>query len=361
MEKILKLAIIGTRGIPAKYGGFETLVDFLAIYLSDKLDITVFCSKEQNPVLHEYHNSHLIFLPFSANGLQGIIYDSLSIIKAHKQYDKILILGCSNIVMSFMSKYRNKFILNIGGIEWQRKKWGYWASKLIKYSEKISVNNSEYLIADNDGIKDYLLTTYNRESSVVEYGGDQAKRVSINEKYIDKYPFLVAEYILAVARIQPDNNMEMIIKSCIDIKKYILVIIGNWDNSEYGIKLRNAYKNNRHIIFLDAIYEQKELNVIRSSAKIYLHGHSAGGTNPGLVEAMHLGLPVFCFDNIFNRNTSKNKAMYFSNAEQLSDMLMDISDLSLQQMAANMKEIAKRHYRWKIITDKYYKIITCNI
>jgi glycosyltransferase involved in cell wall biosynthesis len=360
-EKKLKIAIIGTRGIPAKYGGFETLVEFLAIYLSDKLDITVFCSKEQRPKLHEYHNSHLVFLPFSANGLQGIIYDSIAILKTYKRYDKILLLGCSNIVMSFMDKYRKKFILNIGGIEWQRRKWGYWASKLIKYSEKISVRNSECLIADNAGIRDYLLSTYNRESTVVEYGGDQVERVSITGEYTNKYPFLKDEYILVVARVQPDNNIEMIIKSCVDIKKYILVVIGNWNISEYGVKLKNTYKNIDHIIFLDAIYDQKELNVIRSNAKIYLHGHSAGGTNPGLVEAMYLGLSIFCFDNTFNRNTSENKALYFSNSEQLYDMLMNSSDSLLQQIAIYMKEIAERRYRWKIISDKYYKLITENV
>jgi glycosyltransferase involved in cell wall biosynthesis len=356
-----KIAIIGTRGIPAKYGGFETLVEFLARYLSDKLDITVFCSKEQYPKLHKYHNSQLAFLPFSANGLQGIMYDSISILKTYKQYDKVLILGCSNTVMSFMGKYRKKFILNIGGIEWQRRKWGYWASKLIKFSEKISVKNSDFLVADNDGIKDYLLSTYNRESTVVEYGGDQVKRVSINEDYINKYPFLKTEYILAVARIQPDNNIEMIIKSCIDIKKYILVIIGNWNISEYGVKLKKNYKNIGNIVLLEAIYDQNELNVIRSNTKIYLHGHSAGGTNPGLVEAMYLGLPVFCFDNVFNRNTSENKALYFSNSEQLHDMLMALSDPLLQQIANCMKEIAERRYRWELIANKYYKLITENV
>jgi glycosyltransferase involved in cell wall biosynthesis len=356
----LKIAIIGTRGIPAKYGGFETLVKFLAIYLSDKLDITIFCSKEQYPKLYEYHNSQLIYLPLSANGLQGIMYDSIAILKTYKRYDKILILGCSNIVMSFMGKYRKKFILNVGGIEWQRIKWGYWASKLIKYSEKISIRNSECLVADNDGIRDYLLSIYNRESTVVEYGGDQVKRISVNEDYINKYPFLKADYILVVARIQPDNNIEMIIKACIDIKKYILVIIGNWNISEYGIKLKNAYKNIDHVILLDAIYDQEELNVIRSNTKIYLHGHSAGGTNPGLVEAMYLGLPVFCFDNVFNQNTSENKAFYFSNSEQLHDMLMTVSDPLLRQIANCMKEIAERRYRWEIIADKYYRLITKN-
>jgi glycosyltransferase involved in cell wall biosynthesis len=354
---LLKLAIIGSQGIPAKYGGFETLVEFLAKYLSHKLEITVFCSREQYPKLREYNNSHLIYLPFSANGLQGIIYDSISILLSYKKYDKIFILGCSNIVMSLMSRHSSKFILNIGGIEWQRNKWGYWASKLIKYSESISVKNSDYLIADNEGIKNYLLTTYNRESTLIEYGGDQVWRVAYNTTHLNKYKFLTDDYILSIARIQSDNNIEMIIKSFVGIEKYTLVIIGNWDFSEYGVKLRNTYKNNNCIILLDAIYDQELLNVIRSNAKLYVHGHSAGGTNPGLVEAMCLRLPVFCFDNIFNRFTTENKAEYFNASEKLHDMLLNLSDPLLKKKADDMQEIAERRYKWEIIAEKYYSVI----
>jgi glycosyltransferase involved in cell wall biosynthesis len=356
-NKHLQLAIIGTRGIPAQYGGFETLVEFLVRYLSDRLDITVFCSKEQHQKLRDYNNSHLVYLPFNANGWQAIIYDSLSILKACKKYDKILVLGCANIIMSLMGKYKSKFILNIGGIEWQRGKWGYLTSKLIQYSERISVKNSDYLIADNEGMEEYLFKTYNRKSAVIEYGGDQAQVIAINEQYINKYPFLINEYILNVARIQPDNNIEMIINAFIGIKKYKLVMVGNWNISEYGVKLKNKYQNIENVILLDAIYNQDDLNVIRGNTKLYLHGHSAGGTNPGLVEAMYLGLALFCFDNIFNRYTTENKALYFSSIEQLHDMLMNLSDESLQQIANTMKEIAERRYKWKIITNRYYNII----
>jgi glycosyltransferase involved in cell wall biosynthesis len=357
-NKKLKVAIIGTQGIPAQYGGFETLVEYITKYLSDRLDITVFCSKEQKKKLIKYNESNLVYLPLSANGLQGIIFDSLSIIKSYKYYDKILVLGSSNVVMSFMGKYRNKFLLNIGGIEWQRAKWGFFASLIIKYSEKISVKNTKYLIADNEGIKCYLLKKYNRESYLVEYGGDQAERINEKEKYINKYPFLKKEYLLVVARIQKDNNIEMIIKSIINIKKYKLVIVGNWEKSNYGKKIKQKYKKTENIILIDAVYNKNEMNVLRTNTRIYIHGHSAGGTNPGLVEAMYMGLPIFCFDNSFNRYTTENKAVYFDSLEKLQNLILSITDELLNEIAKYMKTIAERRYKWEIITNKYFNIIT---
>jgi glycosyltransferase involved in cell wall biosynthesis len=360
-NKQLKLAIIGTRGIPAKYGGFETLIEYITKFLADQLDITVFCSKEQHPKIGGYNKAKLVYLPISAHGWQSILYDSLSILVSYKKYDKILVLGCSNVVMFLMGRYKNKFILNIGGIEWQREKWGWFASNFIKYSESISVRNSGYLIADNTGIQDYLLKKYDRSSNIIEYGGDQARRSNIKKEYFQKYPFLKRKYILNVARIQPDNNVEMIIKAFKDDNTdNILIIIGNWGNSKYGINLRNNYQNNENIVLLDAIYNQEELNAIRGNARLYLHGHSAGGTNPGLVEAMHLGLPIFCFDNVFNRYTTENKANYFNTVEQLHAMLMDLSDELLVQISRDMREIANRRYRWETITKKYYDVINAS-
>jgi len=354
----VKLAIIGTQGIPAQYGGFETLVEYLTKYLSEKYDITVFCSRENKTRKDKYNNSNLVYLPFSANGFQGIIYDSLSIIKSYKKYNKILILGSSNIVMSFFGKYKNKFILNIGGIEWQRSKWGILASAIIKYSERTSVRNSEYLIADNEGIQQYLLKMYNRNSYLIEYGGNHVQRIYYNEKYKIKYSFLEEDYILSVARIQPDNNIEMILKSFINVHNFKLVIIGNWEKSRFGKKLKLYYNNIKNIILIDAIYNNEELDVIRSNAKIYIHGHSAGGTNPGLVEAMNLGLPIFCYNNSFNRYTTEGQALYFDTAENLYNLLINISDESLRQIANKMKEIAERRYKWEIITHKYMNIIS---
>jgi glycosyltransferase involved in cell wall biosynthesis len=358
MADKIKLAIVSTTGIPAKYGGWETLAEFLAEYLADKIEITVFCGKEQSPRLKEYKKARLEYLPFSAHGWQCIIYDSASIFRGYRRFDKILILGCSNVAMLFMGKYKEKFILNIGGIEWQRAKWGRLASRMIKFSEKISVRNSNYLVADNEGIKDYLAKTYGRASVLIEYGGDQAKPVKKTDAHIGKYPFLREEYCVSVLRAQPDNNIEMIVRACMDVKEIKFVIISNWDINKYGKRIRNLYKNVGNVHLLDAIYDQEELNLVRGNAKLYIHGHSAGGTNPGLVECMHLGLPVFCFDNVFNRFTTENKAVYFGNSETLRDLLTNLSDRELDRIAKDMKEIAGRRYTWERVARRYCDIIT---
>jgi glycosyltransferase involved in cell wall biosynthesis len=354
----LKLAIVSTTGIPARYGGWETLAEFLVEHLADKIEITVFCGREQLPKLKEYKKAHLEHLLFSAHGWQCLVYDSVSIFGGFRRFDKILILGCSNIAMLFMEKYKEKFILNIGGIEWQREKWGFLASRMIKFSERISVKNSACLVADNNGIKDYLLKTYGRESVLIEYGGDQVKPVKKTDNFIGKYPFLKDEYCISVLRAQPDNNIEMIIRACIDIKGIQFVIVSNWSINKYGEKIKEKYKSVNNIHLLDAIYDQEELNLLRSNAKLYIHGHSAGGTNPGLVECMHLGLPVCCFDNVFNRFTTEDRAMYFSSSKILHDILTNLSDEKLARIAKDMREIAKRRYTWERIARKYCEVIT---
>ncbi len=137
-----------------------------------------------------------------------------------------------------------------------------------------------------------------------------------------------------------------------------LVIIGNWTNSEYGRELRSRYSSYAHIHLLDPIYEQKTLNQIRSNCKVYLHGHKAGGTNPSLVEAMYLGLPVFAFDINYNRATTEDQAYYFHDAHDLTKLLKGVSShkINLQDCAKAMKKIAEERYTWKIVVDQYGRV-----
>jgi glycosyltransferase involved in cell wall biosynthesis len=213
-KQIKRLAIVGTQGLPNKYGGFETLVEFLAKNLSDQFDITVFCSsKVYRNKQDEIYGSKLVYLPFDANGSESIIYDIVSILKSVKKYDKILVLGASGgIVMPFLKKkYKRKLVLNFGGLDWKRSKWGRFAKVFLKLSEKMAVKNSGTLIADNLGIQDYIKREYSRDSILIEYGGDQVTKEGFPPYDIEKYPFVSNSYAFSVARIQSDNNIDMLL------------------------------------------------------------------------------------------------------------------------------------------------------
>ena len=273
-EKV-KLAIVGTQGLPNQYGGFETLVEYLAKHLSKRFKITVFCSSSvYENKLSELHGCKLIYLPLRANGIQSIVYDIISILKSVKKYDKILILGASGgIILPFLRKYKTKFILNFGGLDWQRSKWGRCTKKFLKLSEKLAVRNSGTLIADNVGIQKYIRHEYKRESLLIEYGGDQVTQEVVDSNDIKKHPFLKQKYALSVARIQPDNNVEIILEVFSQDVSMPVVFIGNWNASSYGNEMRKKYSNRHNIILLDSIYDQKELKSILKLRNYITHDY----------------------------------------------------------------------------------------
>jgi glycosyltransferase involved in cell wall biosynthesis len=350
-----KVAIIGTNGIPSKYGGFETLVEYLVINLAEKYEITVFCSTKLNKEkIATYKGVKLEYINLDANGWQSIFYDMISIYRSYKKFDKVLILGCSgSLIQPLFKKYMNKFIMNLGGLDWQRSKWGYFTRKYLKLSEGIGIKYSKYIISDNLGIRDYLLKEYEVDSILVTYGGDQVSKIVPEESDKIKYPFLRSEYAFTVARIQPDNNIDLLLNSFDESSFLPFVFVGNWNNSEYGKKVKAKYSNHANLILLDAIYDHRELNMLRSNCKVYLHGHSAGGTNPALVEAMNLELPVIAFDSIFNKYTTNFEAAYFSNSNELKSILSSLSDEDLISNSQKMLKMAKKHYTWKHISAQY--------
>jgi hypothetical protein len=246
--------------------------------------------------------------------------------------------------------------MNLGGLDWKRSKWNYLTRKYLKLSERFGVKYSGQIISDNEGIKEYMLVEYGVDSCVIAYGGDQVFKVEPTQNDIEKYYFLEKPYACAVARVQPDNNIEMICNSFTESSLFPLVIIGNWNTSKYGQEIKKAYVNKANLILLDAIYDQRELNLIRSNCFVYLHGHSAGGTNPALVEAMNLKLPIFAYDNIFNRYTTGNKAEYFLDSEILQKKLLNILNDELNRNSDDMFKIAKSKYCWSKVCADYAKI-----
>jgi glycosyltransferase involved in cell wall biosynthesis len=351
-----RIAIIGTVGVPAKYGGFETLTEYLTKYLASEYKITVYCSsKSYETKLNSYNGSALKYINLKANGAQSIPYDILSIFDALKSSDTLVILGVSGcIVLPFIKLFSKKrVVINIDGLEWKRDKWGKLAKLFLKYSEKLAVTYSDVIVSDNKVIQEYVRSEYHKESKYIAYGADHVSKEQLSDSTKKKYRFLCNPYAFKVCRIEPENNIHIILEAFYQYKKLNLVIIGNWSNSKYGQALRNQYSKIENIFLLDPIYNQNILNQIRSNAYVYIHGHSAGGTNPSLVEAMYLGLPIMAFGVEYNKETTHYKALYFDNKEDLQMLLKNTSKTDLQDISENMQIIANKNYAWKIITKQY--------
>lgn len=356
-----KISIIGTVGIPAKYGGFETLTEYLTKYLNDKYDITVFCSsKSYDKKLESYNGVKLKYINLQANGVQSIPYDIISLYKSLRFADTILILGVSGCIALPILRLFNKkvkIVTNIDGLEWKRQKWSLNAKKFLKYSEKLAVKYSDIVVSDNKVIQDYVMSEYDVKSELIAYGADHVTKETVSEELFEIYPFLKERYAFKVCRIEPENNIHLILEAFSEYKNLNLVIIGNWTNSEYGKNLKDTYNKFGNIYLLDPIYEQNILNQIRSNCYIYMHGHSAGGTNPSLVEAMYLGLPIFAFGVDYNKATTENKAKYFDNKSQLIELLKNINDNELENIGKYMAEVSNENYTWEKISQQYANLL----
>lgn len=353
-----RVAIIGTQGVPANYGGFETLVEnIIGEHCSDNIEYTVYCSAKDMPQrLDEYKGAKLKYINWRANGVQSVFYDITAMIRSIRGYDTILVLGVSGCTFLPIFKLlsRAKVIVNIDGLEHRRDKWTRSVRKFLLLSEVAAVKNAHTIIADNKGIADYVTWRYKKDAKLIAYGGDHALRTVPQQKQneiLATYGLVKNAYSISVCRIEPENNCHITIDAFAKSGKP-LVFVGNWQRNEYSRGLKERYGNCSNIKLIDSIYDLDILYTLRSNARCYIHGHSAGGTNPSLVEAMFLGRPILAYDVVYNRETTYQKAYYWQNSEQLQQ-LVERNDLTGND---TMLVAQQQHYTWASISKQYEEL-----
>jgi glycosyltransferase involved in cell wall biosynthesis len=355
-----KIAIVGTNGLPGRYGGWDQLLEHLTLSLNKNYEIVVYTSSF-NAVkgLKEYNGARLKIIPLKANGFQSVLYDGISMFHAAIKYDVMLVLGTSGcIFLPLIKLFRKKVILNPDGAEWKRGKWNIFVKWFLKKSEDIGIRFANYIIADNKIIFDYIQNEYGIKTELIAYGGDNAVNVPIKNETLKKYGIVNKQYAFKVCRIEPENNIDLILEAfkLLEIK---LILIGNWNFSSYGSNLKMKYSGFKNLILLDPIYHQQTLDELRSNCGIYIHGHSVGGTNPSLVEAMNLGLCCVVYDVNYNRETTENKALYFKNSEELCSIVLQFinSKIDVSLISKDLLAIAKKRYTWDLIVNQYTQVI----
>lgn len=355
----MKVAVVGTVGVPACYGGFESLVENLILNRSESIEYHVFCSsKTYNKKISSYKGARLIYLPCKANGISSIFYDILSLIYSiFIRPDVTLILGVSGCV--FLPFYRlfssSRVVTNIDGLEWRRAKWSKFARSFLKFSESFAVRFSHAIISDNQAITDYVKSEYGCNSFTIAYGGDHAFFPKQNLTKVSSIKLASNKYYFSLCRIEPENNVHLILDS-FSKSGFPLKFVGNWSSSDYGKNLFQEFSSYSNIDMISPVYDVNILFELRSNCVGYVHGHSAGGTNPSLVEAMHFGKPIFAFDCDFNRFTTCNKAFFFSTPDELIDLLNDTTISDKDVSAQAMKQIAISNYTWAHIREQYESI-----
>jgi glycosyltransferase involved in cell wall biosynthesis len=362
----MKIGIVGTRGIPNAYGGFEQFAEQFSIRMAEKgHDVTVYTSHTHPYTEKEYKKVHIAkcYDPEHVLGTAGqFIYDYNCIKHSRKQqYDIILQLGyTSSTIWSWLYPKNAVLVTNMDGLEWRRTKYNKYTQKFLTYAEKWGVLYSDQLIADSKGIQDYLKEKYNATSVLVTYGAYVWQSQGTDADVLTKYGLHSNQYDLLIARFEPENNIETILKAYSTLPDRQLILIGNYNNNHFGKRMHQEYSTNQYIQFAGPVYNAEELNILRHHSRVYLHGHSVGGTNPSLLEAMGCGAFIYAHNNIFNKYILGTDAYYFSNEIDLSDLLRQnlTKENHIQFLVNNEQKIMNDH-NWDTITqtiESYFNI-----
>lgn len=370
--------IIGSRGYKAKYGGWETFVTKLVDNYNDKN--TIFhisgLSDEEDKLENEI-TTNIITDSFSIKK-QGGLQMLLCTIKAFKYYIKyikenninkayIYILGLK--LGPFLKLNKNKLkkigittLVNPDGLEHERSKWSYPVKKYFLLSERWMLKNCDIIVCDAKGIKKYIDNKYPKlknKTTYIAYGTDKIDLSKENEEQVlSEYNLKKENYILMVGRFVPENNYELVINGYMnsDIKKD-LIIISNISSSNYYnevLEKTNCQKDQR-IKFINGVYDEKKLSIIRKNAFAYIHGHSVGGTNPSLLEALSLTKLNILYDVNFNKDVGLDSCLYFKEIVTLTKILNNIKNYDRDKLGIKAKNIIEKNYTWKIIVNKYKK------
>lgn len=350
-----KLGVVGIVGVPGRYGGFETMTDQV-LPLSLGSETLVYSEKSMHYSHSHYKGARLVRLPLSANGVSSLFYDSLGIFHAcFSKCSVILALGvsgawCFPLVRMFFPKVR--LICNIDGVESARGKWGFFAAKLLANLEFIAVKFANIIVADNSHLAVELKRKYGISPRVIEYGGDHVMETDTANIDLPTDLPLDSRFALCVCRIEPENNIEMILEAFAGGDTN-LIFVGNWCSSVFGVRMRDKFGGEDNLWLLDPIYDAGVLHDLRGRCDIYVHGHSAGGTNPSLVEIMFYSCSLLCFDVAYNRCTVDGNAQFFSSAEDLSKKTLVKEEKAVIERRI---KLAQSQYTWARIRECYFEV-----
>lgn len=355
----LSIGFIGIRGIPNEYGGYEAAVQELAPRLAAKgHDVIVYCSKSQKSRYKEWNGVKLVYSydPEKNIGSAGqFVYDLISNIKSNKQnHDVIFHMGYTSdsVLHRFWSK-KAIHITNMDGLEWKRTKYSSRARRFLAYAEKLAALKSNLLIADNKGVEEYLIEKYPTKVVQIAYGVEIP--ALFDKNHLSEYSVVPGHFDLVIARIVPENNIETIIKAKLNSTDgYPLLIIGN--HTAHRQELKTEYSNSEKVIFCDGNFNREVLDSLRHYSRYYIHGHSVGGTNPSLLEAMAAESRIIAHNNRFNKNVLLDGGLYFENVEQLKVYFSDSVSLITNEHIKRNIESLKNNFTWDLITNKYEEV-----
>lgn len=363
----MRLAILGSRGIPARYGGFETFAEELSVRLvQQEVEVTVYCEAGDGEQLDTYRGVHLVHIPAPACGpLTTILFDLRCLWHARSMFDVVYMLGYGTSIFCFIPRlWGSRVWINMDGVEWARSKWSSLAKLWFKVMEAAAMWTPDLIIADAQGILEHLRLRHIRlpPVSVIPYGAPVI-HCAPETSQLDQWQLTAGAYYLVVCRMESENSVREIVKGyLLSGSEFPLVVVGGIDHETTYVKelLQTAGDSVR---FIGAVYEKSTLQALRYHSWAYFHGHTVGGTNPSLLEALGCGNIVIAHDNIFNREVAGGAAAYFHQEWDLAVIIRNVESYppeQLQRMRVGAWERVRAAYSWELIIDTYRENLNSN-
>jgi glycosyltransferase involved in cell wall biosynthesis len=358
-----RVAIAGTRGVPARHGGFETFAEHLALYLvKHGWDVTVFCQQEtSDDASAEWNGIHLANIKVPVGGALGsIIFDWITTMRCARRFPLVLTLGYNTGAFGFLYRLTGtRNLINMDGLEWQRQKWSRKARAWLYANERLSCWLGNHLIADHPEIQKHLATRVSdKKIRMIAYGADRITTAAPDT--LNSLGLRPDKYALVIARPEPENMILEIVRAYSSEPRGMpMVVLGNYHpGNPYHDAVRAAASP--EVLFPGAIYEREKVEALRLHCRYYVHGHTVGGTNPSLVEALAAGNAVLAHDNPFNRWTAGDGAIYFSDEASCREATARLVNASPESLEAMRSASLSRHaeaFRWEDILSQYEELL----
>lgn len=364
MARKKSIAIIGARGI-GNYGGFETFVKEIAPLIVKK-GVDVYCSCERDGKIEgtEYRGAKLVFFPiippvnYTARKVFEVIYDHYFLLTSCIYADHIVLLGTLGAPFVAIPRLLGKKVyVNIDGMEWRREKFSIMEKTILRLTCTMCLIFANKVIIDSRQLYTEIPQSMRWKTAFIAYGVYDSGKIQVNpdiRNKLEERNLRENEYWLVIARLEPENNILMIVEAFKKAgPKHKLVVVGNFTSEDFGNKVREVA--GKDVVFLGHVYDPNMLGYIRQNCFAYVHGHSVGGTNPSLLEAMASDTIIAAHDNPFNREVLEKNGLFFSNSDELSEIMTEVEKdpMKFREMANAAKSRALTNYSWEHIADAY--------
>jgi glycosyltransferase involved in cell wall biosynthesis len=356
----VRIALIGTRGVPARYGGFETAVEEVGSRLAARGHSVVVYCRNDGQTADRHLGMQLVNLPaLRLKQAETLSHTALSVAHVAKEgCDAAIVFNAANA--PFLPALRARgipFAVHVDGLEWKRAKWSGAGSRYYQWAERTAVRWSDRLIADAQAIRAYYLDRYGAEATFIPYGAPI--RHGAGSDRLATVGLESGGYHLVVARMEPENHVRLIVEGYARTKARLpLVVVGSAPHGAGYIASVESRAADSDTRFLGSVWDQCLLDQLYANARLYLHGHSVGGTNPSLLRAMGAGAPVAAYDVVFNREVLGRDGVYFATPEDLEPLILQAE---AEPEASAARGIAAQYraaanYNWDRVADRYEQL-----